>query len=253
MRRFQPEVFVDIPRLLAPASASKKPLGEKTLRNTHRLIDYLIEECNANRWNASLATAKALKKRLMDDPQTPNDVIRRGMMELCHRLVDEMGATLFLALDFRKSDLYKEADKQPFGAAVATAFPSAAFDIEEAGRCLALERNTAAVLHCMRILEVGLNTLAAALNVPFNERNWGNIIPEIISEIGKRDKAATRGSAWRKESPFYAEAATQFGFVRNAWRNHAMHIRDKYDEERARRIYDHTRDLMKHLATKLHE
>lgn len=253
MRRFQPEVFVDIPRLLAPAGASKEPLREETLRNAHRLMAYLIQECSACRWNASLATARALKKRLTDDPQTPGDVVQRGMMELCHRLVDEMGGTLFLALDFAKSDFYKDADKEPFGAAVSMAFPSAAFDIEEAGKCLALERNTAAVLHCMRILEIGLNALAAALNVPFDERNWGNIIPDIVAELVKRDKTATRSSAWRNESPFYAEAATQFEFVRIAWRNHAMHVRDKYAEERARRIYDHTRDLMQHLATKLHE
>lgn len=253
MRRFQPEVFVDIPRLLAPASMSKGPLPEKTLQNTHRLIAYLIQECSANRWNASLATARALKKRLTDDPQTPDDVVQRGMMELCHRLVDEMGGTLFLALDFAKSDFYKDADKQPFGVAVSIAFPSVAFDIEEAARCFALERNTATVLHCMRVLEIGLNALAAALEVPFDERNWGNIIPDIVAEIGKRDKTATRRSAWRNESPFYAEAATQFEFVRIAWRNHAMHVRDKYDGERARRIYDHTRDLMQHLATKLHE
>jgi hypothetical protein len=253
MRRFQPEVFVDLPRLLAPASRSKGPLPEKTLRGTHHVIDYLIQECGANRWNASLATARALKKRLTDDPQTPDDVVKRGMMEICHRLVDEMGGTLFLALDFAKSDFYKNADKHPFGEGVSVAFPSAVFDIEEAGRCIGLERNTAAVLHCMRISEIGLNALAAALEVPFDERNWGNIIPEIVAELGKRDKAATRGSPWRNESSFYAEAATQFEFVRIAWRNHAMHVRDKYDEERARRIYDHTRDLMQHLATKLHE
>lgn len=41
-----------------------------------------------------------------------------------------------------------------FGEGVATAFPSAAFDISESGICLSLARGTASVAHLMRALEI---------------------------------------------------------------------------------------------------
>ncbi len=47
-----------------------------------------------------------------------------------------------------------------FGENVRTAFPSAAFDIEQAGNCLAVEANMAAIYHLLRVAEHGLRALA---------------------------------------------------------------------------------------------
>ena len=44
----------------------------------------------------------------------------------------------------------------PFGPEVEARFPGSAYDIDEAGRCLALRRPTATVHHCLCILEQGL-------------------------------------------------------------------------------------------------
>ena len=54
---------------------------------------------------------------------------------------------------------------QLFGDDVARAFPSSKGDIDEAGKCLALDRGTACVFHLMRILEIGLQLLAAKLGI----------------------------------------------------------------------------------------
>ena len=43
-----------------------------------------------------------------------------------------------------------------FSAPAQIAFPSAGMDIVEAGRCLALGRNNAAIYHLMQVAEVGL-------------------------------------------------------------------------------------------------
>ena len=50
-----------------------------------------------------------------------------------------------------------------FGPDVFNNFSSANDDIDEAGKCLALGRGTACVMHLMRVLEVGLAALASAL------------------------------------------------------------------------------------------
>ena len=40
---------------------------------------------------------------------------------------------------------------------------------------------------------------------------------------------------------------------KNAWRNHAMHARARYNEAEARRILEHTKGFMQHLSQRLHE
>ena len=103
----------------------------------------------------------------------------------------------------------------------------------------------------MRALELGLIALAAMFNVDTDRNNWENIINEIESQVKKT--GPTRGPDWKDEEQFYSEAALQFRFFKNAWRNHVMHVRDKYDETRAKAIFDHVRDFMTHLTGRLHE
>jgi len=52
----------------------------------------------------------------------------------------------------------------------------------------------------------------------------------------------------------YAQAATQFFYFKNAWRNHVAHARDIYDNEQAELIFNHVGDFMRFLAdTGLHD
>src|SRR5258708_19689687 len=51
------------------------------------------------------------------------------------------------------------------GEAVTDAFPSAITDIEEAGKCLAFDRNAACIFHLMRVMEVGLKALGQRLDI----------------------------------------------------------------------------------------
>jgi hypothetical protein len=49
----------------------------------------------------------------------------------------------------------------PFGDLVDRRFPGAAYDIDEAARCLVQGRSTAAVFHARRIITHGLDAYAA--------------------------------------------------------------------------------------------
>jgi hypothetical protein len=62
--------------------------------------------------------------------------------------------------------------RRVLGKEVFDAFPTANNDVSEAGMCLAFERGTACVMHCMRILEVGLVALAADLGIG-RQNDWG--------------------------------------------------------------------------------
>ncbi len=105
----------------------------------------------------------------------------------------------------------------------------------------------------MRLLEVGLSSLATGLGISMTTENWNTILNDIENEIRTRNKA-THGQSWKdKDEPFFAQAATHFRLVKNAWRNHAMHGKEKYTDEEAKEIYDSVRSFMRHLSDRLSE
>jgi hypothetical protein len=142
-----------------------------------------------------------------------------------------------------------------FGDTVADRFPSASIDIEEAGKCFATQRFTASVMHCMRVLEHGLCALCLTLELPFGEKSWQRSLQAIEARIAVFDSQVNpkRKAAWKQKRQFYAEAVAEFTHFKDAWRNHAAHGREHYDEERAEKIISHTRSFMQVLATRLKE
>jgi hypothetical protein len=138
-----------------------------------------------------------------------------------------------------------------FGAKVDAAFPSCADEVTNAGNCYALEQNEACVFHCMRILERVLRTLARELKVTFSGtldlQNWQNVIEAIESEIKNLEKLP-KGQHKSEKLKLFSQAAMQFRWFKEAWRNHVMHGRDIYDEGKAHSILEHVRELMQALA-----
>lgn len=157
---------------------------------------------------------------------------------------DEMEARLLFAFP-ASSARYFSTDPL-FGELVEDAFPDVAYDIAEAGKCRALGRWTATVMHLMRVLESGLAALAKHLDVPSGE-NWNSVLGAIEGKL----REVRRRVDGRDEEQWAAEAGVHLRFIKNAWRNHAMHPLERYDEERAAQIFENTRSFMQHLAGKL--
>ena len=74
-------------------------------------------------------------------------------------VVDDLGGTIDSRVSAERSDFYLAHSL--FGGKVDSAFPSAHHDIGEAGTCYATDRNTACVMHLMRVLELGLSAFAS--------------------------------------------------------------------------------------------
>lgn len=198
---------------------------------------------------ASAATAKKLVDAF-DAQRLSAKLITILSDDLCKRLKDEMHSRLFYSVDLDKQRFVTETNL--FGDAVGNQFPSATLDIEEAGKCIAFERWTASVMHSMRILQFGLNALARDLGISCDDSNWRVVIDQIEAAVKKVGKH-TSGPDWKQKEQFCSEAALQFRHFKNAWRNHVMHARQSYDEERATAIFHHVEEFMKHLATRLSE
>ena len=132
-------------------------------------------------------------------------------------------------------------------------FPSAEKDIMSAVDLWALHHATASVFHLMRVLEHGLRAFAANLGKSFDVQNWQNILDEIESEIRNQAKSLPRGQAKADRLRFLSEAAKEFHFFKDGWRNYVAHNRADYDQNGARSVMDHVRSFMNGLAIHLHE
>jgi hypothetical protein len=162
----------------------------------------------------------------------------------------EMKNHAFFYITPDKMDLWPKADDCPFGESVGNSFGSALWDIRNSASCLAIGLGTASVFHAMRVLEIGLSALGALFGVSLAHTNWDPAIREIESKIREMHKDPIwKASPNCKElQEEYAQAASHFGVLKDAWRNYTMHSRSKYANEDAEQIFQNVKGFMQKLA-----
>jgi hypothetical protein len=130
-------------------------------------------------------------------------------------------------------------------------FPNSRKDIDRAAKCLALEQPMASVFHSMRILEPGLFSLVKHMKVTTVKPtdSWGIIIGKIESHMTAMNKQPP--PLWVKNRQFYSEAAAQFQYFKDAWRNDSFHVRADLDLDDAKNIHGATRTFMEHISKRL--
>ena len=164
---------------------------------------------------------------------------------LLETVEEELRACKFLHVPPEREGFYDQDTL--FGADVYAGFPDYAFHVLESGNCLALERWTAAVYHLMCVLEGGLDALGNAVKLPPSRKNWVVVLRDIQLAID----ALPQGPA--EDLEFYRRSVMEFKYFQVAWRNHAAHGRIKYTESEALKVYEHVRDFMQHIATRLRQ
>lgn len=133
----------------------------------------------------------------------------------------ELKARFFLYVPSERARFWP-SQKHPhlFGLLVAERFPSASFDIASSGTCLATMTSTASVFHLMRVMEIGLRVLGTRFGVSLAHTNWASGIEQIESRIRDMHK----DPVWKAipdhkdQQSFYAQAASHFAIVKDAWR-----------------------------------
>ena len=215
------------------------------------LLDHVIKSCKT----FELRTAERLSAEMRDhllsearmkmgdferDCAALRKVIRLGL-EDCH-------------FEFIPTNKYAFMAQYEGWKPVWRAFESTIYDSVEGSVCYAMGRNTASVFHMMCVLEYGLASLAKALNVNYSRKGWDRAIERIESKVkaeldAKKSPVTKRvATAREKRLSFYSEAAKEFTYFKEAWRNHTAHGRKQYDEFEAARVITHVRDFMGILA-----
>ncbi len=184
-----------------------------------------------------------LGQQLHVDQCTYGDVVG-SIRDIVGRFTDELENTLLFHIPTDKQQFLENARKE-MGEGIIEKFPEIMFDIEEAGKCLALERGTACVFHLMRIMEAGLRAVAGKLGIDvLANRTWDAMLKKI--------KLANEQQHSRDEwTDFYTEIVAKGYAVKDAWRNNTMHIENKYTLEEAEDIFRAVRGFFRHISTRL--
>ncbi|MGC8536626.1 MAG: hypothetical protein ACP5QR_14025 [Rhizomicrobium sp.] len=134
-------------------------------------------------------------------------------------------------------------------------FPSATFEIREAGNCFALGRFTASVFHLMRVLEIGLTAVGKVFNVSLAHTNWEPAIRELESKIRgmRQDPDWKSVSDYKEQQEFYAQAISYLVVAKDAWRNYTVHARGKFTEEEAALMMKNIQAFMQKISVRLGE
>jgi len=132
-------------------------------------------------------------------------------------------------------------------------FPSAVYDMREANSCYAVGRYTASVFHSMRVLEYGLRALAKDVGEDASRENWQTVVERIEKKIRITRESMKKGDDKEMRVTFLSEAAKEFFYLKDGWRNHVSHAKAKYDGPQALSAINDVHAFMTHLSTVLRE
>ncbi|MEH2590274.1 hypothetical protein [Bradyrhizobium sp. AZCC 1721] len=221
------------------------------------LINELIGALTKVEARSALASAARLRLNIENgNSGLTYEAVRNTLLDIESRFADHLSDIKLFVLNWQEASLFGPADnvlgnQRPIEG-FSRAYPNAAFEIEEAAKCIALERYTACVFHCMRALEHGIKALCALLGVPDvtkpAEKNWGAILKAIKERIDEKWPAKTRlpNTRGAKIEALYATLDA----IKNPWRNATMHVESIYAPHEALHIARCTGvfliELMKH-------
>jgi hypothetical protein len=175
------------------------------------------------------------------------------LRDLLPEIQHEMSRNMYFLVPENRKGLYQEDDTALFGEAVAAAIPDSTPEIAEAGRCIALDRWTAAVFHLMRAAEVALHKwagdLGVTLKIPAEQANMQDILnaaDKKLKEIEQQPKSSQRDA----DLEYFGDTSAQFRAIKDAWRNHVAHSKRTYDERETTAILNHVRSFFQRLATR---
>lgn len=256
--------------------AQSKPgtIGTPFLPALDLLTESIYEECVEADFKVTRSVCYSLRLKLghairQGERQTGFSVahVQTECRHIRESLKREIFSRKFLAVAESRS-AYVDA-LALFGEKVKEAFPSAAFDIREAGNCMAAECYTAAVFHLMRTVEWGLRALGADLGVrrlrsrikatgksrytPMSWSEWEKAINAIRGRVAERSVKLKRGAKKQAYQEFYNPAVDRIERFKDAFRNHVMHTRRNYESSEADAAFDQVRHFMMQLAERISE
>ncbi len=157
----------------------------------------------------------------------------------------DMEGKLFLMLP-RSREAFFDQPRPLFGADVADAFPEAAEDISEAGKCFALSRFTASIFHLMRAIESAMQVIGPRIGAAVQDADgkglpWGVIARNMKDKIDRLPKGSDEQVRWYRAHSFLE-------VLNRAWRAPTAHPKQTYTAEEAEAVMNAAKSFMQELT-----
>jgi hypothetical protein len=244
------ESFVTLDKMFEGGLFNQRPIGNPQILWLRDNLPVMASHCQT----LQLPTAEGLIRNFVRDYERINPSWKETQIRMAcikETFKTELSNRLCLFVHAYKSQFYLSPLDHITGddLIIEGSFHSVIYDLLNAGRCYAFEQNTASVFHSMRVLEKGLHALAIKIGVPEapSLEQWHNVIEQIESKI--KDLHDLKKSVYKSETlKQYSDAALEFRYFKEAWRNHAVHSREKYTDTDALRVLTHVRLFMLSLV-----
>jgi hypothetical protein len=175
------------------------------------------------------------------------------LKELRERVEDELESSFFLHLEPAQAAMYQNPDKG--WEVIGKRFNKIQFNIEESGKCFALERYGAAVFHVLQVAEYGVIQVAKLLKVEGDKPGWGSLkrLSDLIKEpFPKRTALA------QQHTKLLENMVPLAVVIKDSWRHKLDHVDNQiiwvdtdFSPEVAAEIISATRAFMRKLAKEL--
>lgn len=233
------------------SSSPKKPLGEATRKDFIKQLGVAEAWCEAIGLEVSTKGVKYAIKCL-EAPDLKRKDVFLIFAELMRRVQDEVGSAQLLHVPRSAVQFYQSPLKG--WEQIVDRFPGAVRDIEEACKCFALSRYTAAVFHSLLVVEVGLVELGTLIQVNDPISGWTAVAQRLKKIIDTKYQDL---SPFEKANrAFLEQIQGTVEALKNAWRNKISHAHGKltvmtgeeFHPDVAEEILTATRAFMRRLA-----
>jgi hypothetical protein len=176
-------------------------------------------------------------------------VISAGCRTVFEALKGELATHLWVTTDQSGRRYLSTGYKEVFDKCCFPLFDSLAYDMNEAVLCYALDRNTACVMHLMRIVEGGLRKLGKSVGVQLNNRNgspksWQVVANELVHKANASNYKTSRA---RKRAQMRSLAVDRFNSLVRT-RNACAHPDHNYDRNEALEFMVHIPPFVAQVA-----
>jgi hypothetical protein len=242
------------------AFAASKPPGDKLTVDEKKAIHNLLKCVQIRLFQTDLRISNArineftVQKMPTTDTDCTYQIMRSEISGILHAIERELKEHHFAYIPITLAGCFENKDF--LGDTVYEHFYSARADIKDAGNCVAAGLNTAAVFHLMRVVNIGLRTLAKSVGV---KRIDGkkleycrdeSIIKKVGKEIDKKLESVEsikRGEKWENKKALYQGLLVDLQYFKDAVRDPMAHARKNYTEAGAMDVYDHVKNFMQRL------
>lgn len=184
-------------------------------------------------------------RRLIKELRSFHNVRTYGqaIIELQTSLAEELAHHVFVRVE--KPHYYGKNPR--FAQLVAEIYPEIAYDVVEAGNCLATGRGTACVFHLMRIMDFGLQKIGPKLKIQkIQNKSWQQILNQMNRAISRMPEST---AVLKKKKEVYAEMVALLETVKTAWGDAAMTPKPAHTLKEAETLLGTVSEFMVHVAS----